>query len=92
MSIPIFGAPVLAGAYRGRDIGQRVTLTHAAALVPIHAGRFKRDSDRAFCKPSIDISDRYGWESGIAIDCPKCLEIVGRLDSAVKLGEKTEIE
>jgi hypothetical protein len=89
--IAVFGAPVLAGAYRGKDIAQRATLTHAAALVPIAAGRFRRDADRALCKPSVDICDRYGWDDGTAIDCPRCLEIVGRLGSIVRLGAASEV-
>lgn len=91
MSIPIFGASVLAGAYRGKDISQRAMLTHAAALVPIRASRFKREGDRAFCKPSVDIGDRYGWDGGVAINCPACLEIVGRLGDKVRLGDVAEI-
>jgi hypothetical protein len=75
----LVGAGVLAGAYKGKDIAERVTLIHAASTVPVKKGRFSRQANQAFCRSSIDIVDPYGYAPPSTINCPACLEIVARL-------------
>lgn len=89
MSVNIKGAGVLAGAYKGKDISERATLTHAVADGPISVGRLKRDAGEAFCTSSLNeydgnLVDSGAWEAASNIDCPKCLEHVGRV--MAKLG------
>lgn len=62
---------VLAGAYRGRDIGARTLLTHAVVMAP--DGGF----DRVLCPQPIDrLADETYPERPT---CPKCAARVDKL-------------
>ena len=78
----IYAAPVLAGAYRGKDISNRTLLWHAVSDQPIAPpsafGRLRRDIDQALCNRAVDLADDSTWKGGDAITCPKCIEIVKR--------------
>ena len=71
----VFGAGVLAGAYKGKGL-DRTLLTHAVSDEPVREGRLKREAGEAFCKRSLDLVDAMAWEPASAITCPQCLEIV----------------
>jgi hypothetical protein len=75
----IYAAGVLAGAYKGRDIGVRDLLSHAVSDVPIEFGRLKRNEGEAFCNRSIDVVDSGDWKSGLEISCARCQKIVDRM-------------
>lgn len=71
----VFGAGVLAGAYKGGG-EYRTLLTHAVSDERVVEGRLKRERGEAFCNRKLDLVDPFGWEPADTINCPKCLEIV----------------
>lgn len=78
----IYAAPVLAGAYKGKDISDRTLLWHAVSDQPIAPpsafGRLRRGIDQALCNRSVDLADDSTWQGGAEITCSRCLEIVKR--------------
>lgn len=80
----IYAAGVTAGAYKGKDIGDRNMLEHAVSDVAIVEGRLKRSPNEALCNKKLDLADSYTWEPGDDITCPQCKEIVGRITVATK--------
>jgi hypothetical protein len=82
--LKIFAAGVLAGAYRGRDISLRATLSHAVADRSFKIGRLARTEGEAFCDRSLDLVDLAVWEEGTAVTCPRCQNIMTRLTKAAK--------
>jgi hypothetical protein len=71
----VFGAGVLAGAYKGGGL-ERTLLVHAVSDEPVSEGRLKRNAGEAFCNRKLDLVDPFGWGPADTINCPKCLEIV----------------
>lgn len=74
----IFSAAVLAGAYRGKNIRDRVLLNHATSDVPLSVGRFRRVAGEALCSKNLDLVDAGAWSSFGDITCQRCLEILAR--------------
>lgn len=73
----LHGAYPLAGAYRGKSIGNRVILCHAVSDEDLR-GKLKRAAGEALCNKALEISDSCSWETLEHVDCPKCLAIVYR--------------
>ena len=73
----VFGAGVLAGAYKAGVEG--TLLIHAVSDERVAEGRLKREPGEAFCKRTLDLVDSMAWEASDAVTCPKCIEIVKRI-------------
>ena len=74
------GAGVLAGAYRGKDIGKRTLLTHAVPIRDIASGKLRRKAGEALCDRKLsdatNLVDEGGWVNVAEVTCPKCLDVM----------------
>lgn len=81
----LYAASILAGAYKGKDISERVTLRHAVSDAAITIGRLKRDDGEAFCdkqqSTATNLADSFSWQEVAMVTCPRCLKILGRLSA-----------
>lgn len=75
----IKGTAVFAAAYIKLD----KTLIHACADEDFVHGRLKREAGEAFCDRKLNTvakEDSYGFEPIETISCPRCLQIISKLD------------
>lgn len=81
-SVSVFAASILGGAYKGKDIAERMTLRHAVSDMPFAIGRIKRDDGEAFCdrkySTATTLADSFSWQEATEVTCPRCLEILRR--------------
>lgn len=81
----IYAASILAGAYKGKDISERVLLRHAVSDAAITIGRLKRDDGEALCdrqqSTATNLADSCTWQEVALVTCPRCLDILRRLSA-----------